>query len=64
MTSGEELRIRLNGVDTPERGEPCFLEATERFKELAGDAVRIEHGPRLSDLCLTGTSVVPQQYNG
>ena len=29
-------RIRLFGVDTPERGEPCFTEATKRFKELAG----------------------------
>ena len=48
-TDGEELRIRLYGVDTPERGEPCFQEATERFKELAGDSVRIEYGPRPTD---------------
>ena len=27
-TDGEELRIRLFGVDTPERGEACFDEAT------------------------------------
>lgn len=25
-------RIWLSGVDTPERGERCFAEATERFK--------------------------------
>ena len=48
-TDGEELRIRLYGVDTPERGEPCFDEATERFKELAGVSVRIEYGPRQTD---------------
>lgn len=48
-TDGEELRIRLFGVDTPERGEPCFDEATERFRELAGDSVRIEYGPRRTD---------------
>ena len=48
-TSGEELRIRLFGVDTPERGEPCFDEATERLRELAGDSVRIEYGPRQID---------------
>ena len=34
MTNGEELRIRLHLVDTPERGEPCFDQATERFREL------------------------------
>ena len=42
-------RIRLFGVDTPERGEPCFNEATQRFKELAGDTVRVEFGPRQED---------------
>jgi len=36
-------------VDTPERGEPCFEEATERFRELAGDRIRIEFGPRSED---------------
>ena len=42
-------RIRLFGVDTPERGEPCFTEATKRFKELAGGTVRVERGPRAKD---------------
>ena len=42
-------RIRLFGVDTPERGEKCFDEATERLKELAGDSVRAEFGPRQGD---------------
>ena len=42
-------RIRLFGVDTPERGEPCFNEATNRFAQLAGDKVRVEFGPRQED---------------
>jgi len=42
-------QIRLFGVDTPERGEPCFTEATERFRQLAGDSVRVEFGPRQQD---------------
>ena len=46
---GSESRVRLYGVDTPERGEPCFEEATERFRELAGERVRIEFGPRSED---------------
>ena len=46
---GSESRVRLYGVDTPERGEPCFEEATERFRDLAGDSVRIEFGPRSED---------------
>jgi micrococcal nuclease len=41
--------IRLFGVDTPERGEPCYDEATARFKELSGDSVRVEFGPRQGD---------------
>lgn len=49
MTNEQMLRIRLYRVDTPERGEPCFDEATERFKELAGESVRIEYGPRQTD---------------
>ena len=44
-------RIRLFGVDTPERGEQCFKEATERFKELAGENVRVESGR----VCLSHT---------
>ena len=42
-------RIRLFGVDTPERGERCFNEATGRFKQLAGDTVWVEFGPRQED---------------
>ena len=42
-------RIRLFGVDTPERRERCFNEATTRFAQLAGDTVRVEFGPRQED---------------
>ncbi len=42
-------RIRLYGVDTPERGERCFTEATDVTRRLAGSQVRIEDGPRATD---------------
>jgi endonuclease YncB( thermonuclease family) len=42
-------RIRLFGVDTPERGEHCFDEATDRLRELVGNSVRVEFGPRHGD---------------
>lgn len=45
-TSG---RVRLFGADTPERGERCFSEATQRFRDLAGKVVRVESGPRTQD---------------
>ena len=41
--------MRLFGVDTPERGEKCYREATTRLRELAGVEVRIELGPRSRD---------------
>ena len=57
-----ESRVRLYGVDTPERGEPCFEEATERFRELAGGRVRIEfrHGARTRTAVLCSMSI-PRQ---
>jgi len=42
-------RIRLFGIDTPERGEKCFSEATDRLREIAGDTVLVERGPRAED---------------
>jgi micrococcal nuclease len=42
-------RVRLYGVDTPERGEDCFTEATDRLRQLAGNTVRLEDGPRATD---------------
>ena len=41
--------VRLFGVDTPERGEKCYGEATDRLRELAGGEVRVELGPRSRD---------------
>ncbi len=43
------IRVRLFGVDTPERGEPCFSEATERLRVLAGDLVQLVPDARLTD---------------
>ena len=42
-------RVRLFGVDTPERGEQCFNQAARALEELAGGTVRVEVGPRLRD---------------
>jgi len=41
--------LRLFGVDTPERREKCYREATKRLRELAGKTVRVEAGPRARD---------------
>ena len=48
VTSGSQS-VRLFGVDTPERGEKCYREATARLRELAGGEVRVELGPRSRD---------------
>jgi len=47
-TTGDQS-VRLFGVDTPERGEKCYREATNRLRELAGGEVRVELGPRSQD---------------
>jgi len=44
-----ELRVRLYGVDTPERGDRCFREATERTRTLAGLQVQLIPDTRLQD---------------
>ena len=49
LIDGTKHRVRLFGVDTPERGEPCYNEATERTRQLSGEVVRIEAGPRTED---------------
>lgn len=41
--------VRLFGVDAPELGQRCASEATKRLRELAGDTIRLEDGPRLTD---------------
>ncbi len=42
-------RIRFYGVDSPERDERCFDEATEFTSRLVGAAIRVENGPRSED---------------
>ena len=49
LISGTRHRVRLFGVDTPERGERCYMEAAERTRELSGDVVVVESGPRTED---------------
>ena len=54
MIDGDTLdtsrgRVRVFGVDTPERGERCASEATDWLRELASNSVRLEDGPRLTD---------------
>lgn len=44
-----DLRVRLYGVDTPERGEACYQEATDRLQELAGPAVQLLPDARAQD---------------
>jgi len=48
VTSGIRS-VRLFGVDTPERSEICYKEATARLRELAGGEIRVELGPRSKD---------------
>lgn len=43
------LRVRLYGVDTPERGERCADEATARLAALAGDRVLLVPDARPTD---------------
>jgi len=47
--AGEVLTVRLFGIDTPERGEDCFEEATDRLRELAGSQVLLVPDARLQD---------------
>lgn len=42
-------QLRLFGVDTPERRERCFIEATDRLSGLAGELIRVESGTRATD---------------
>ena len=49
LFAGTKHRVRLFGVDTPERGERCYKEATERTRELSGEMVQVEYGPRSED---------------
>ena len=41
LLGGVEERVRIFGIDTAERGEPCFREAGDRLTALAGDEVAL-----------------------
>ena len=42
-------RVRLFGVDAPERGERCYSQAVSALRQLAGRTVKVEPGPRSLD---------------
>ena len=42
-------RVRLFGVDTSEGGQRCYSKATKRLRQLAGNSIRLELGPRIMD---------------
>lgn len=44
-----DLTVRLYGVDTPERGEACYEEATARLGNLAGSVVQLLPDARTTD---------------
>ena len=46
---GETFRVRVFGVNTPERGRPCYREATDALRRLAGGEVRLLPDVRLRD---------------
>lgn len=46
---GRRVRVRYYGVDTPERGERCFREATDRNEALIGARVLLLPDARLQD---------------
>jgi micrococcal nuclease len=46
---GREVRVRYFGVDTPERGDRCFREATDRNEQLLGKTVLLLPDARTED---------------
>ena len=49
ILAGREERIRIFGIDTPERGDRCFTEASELLESLAGDEIRMRTDVRTVD---------------
>jgi endonuclease YncB( thermonuclease family) len=49
VAAQERLRVRFYGIDTPERGQPCFSEATARTTALVGREVVLVPDARLQD---------------
>ncbi len=49
LWEGRPETVRYYGINTPERGRPCYDEATERNRALAGDWVRLAFDRRFRD---------------
>lgn len=49
ILGGVEQRVRIFGVDTPERGDSCFFEATELLRTLTKDDVLLRADARKVD---------------
>jgi endonuclease YncB( thermonuclease family) len=49
LEDGRTLPVRYFGIDTPERGERCFREATDRNEMLIGETVLLLTDQRLED---------------
>jgi micrococcal nuclease len=47
--NGKTVRIRYFGVDTPERGDRCYREATDRNTSLIGKTVLLLKDERVTD---------------
>lgn len=46
---GTDEKVRVYGIDTAETGQPCFREATDRMRQLAGERIRLQHDARKRD---------------
>jgi micrococcal nuclease len=46
---GTDETVRFYGIDTAERGQPCFAEASDRVRDLAGAAVLLRPDARDED---------------
>ena len=49
LVGGSEERVRIFGIDTPERGDRCFGEASDALAVLAGAEVRMVRDARNRD---------------
>jgi micrococcal nuclease len=49
LLDGIKTRIRYFGIDTPERGDRCYREATDRNEQLVGDTVLLLEDARNDD---------------
>ena len=47
--AGATVRVRIFGIDTPERGQPCFSEAAAFLQRAAGSRIRMRPDVRNRD---------------